>query len=493
MENWVIILGICGIYLLITLVMGIVPGLKVSESTAGYVAGDRGMNVLILYFVLGASVFSSFAFLGGPGWAYSRGAAALYIIAYGAIGMVPLYFFGPKARKIGAKHGFVTQAELLQDRFNSTFLSVLLAILTVVVLIPYLTLQMKGAGLVLNTISEGVIPTWLGAGIAYFVVLIYVFFSGVMGVGWTNTFQGIFMLVIAWFLGLYLPEKMYGGIGPMFDQLLNTDFRQALTAPGLNAAGAPWNWWGFSSAVLVSALGFSMWPQFFMKAFAAKSDRTIKLTVVLYPTFQIFLVPILLIGFSAVLTFPGVTPADSILPHVLINMDLPVVLIGLVCAGTLAASMSSGDAIVHAAASVGVRDGLSKIPSIKTWMEAKVSNERTLIRAGVIIISLIAYYFAVFSSTDIVSLLLGAYGGIAQIFPLVFAMFYWPRANGKGALAGLIGGILVTLFFLYNPELKPLPMHEGIYGLIVNIMLLTGVSLWTKPEDRARIQRYTPI
>ncbi len=487
-----IILGICGIYLLITLVMGIIPGMKVTSSATGYVAGDRSMNVLILYFMLGASIFSSFAFLGGPGWAYSRGAAAFYIIAYGAMGMVPFYFFGPKARRLGEKYGFITQAELLEDRYNSRFLSGLLALLTVVVLIPYLTLQMKGAGLVLSTISEGAIPDWLGAGIAYLVVLAYVFFSGVMGVGWTNTFQGLFMLVIAWFLGIYLPEKMYGGIGPMFDQLINSDFEQALTAPGLQADGRPWDWWGFSSAVIVSAIGFSMWPHFFMKAFAAKSDRTIKLTVVLYPTFQIFLVPILIIGFTSVLAYPGVTPADSILPYSLMQMDLPVVLIGLVCAGTLAASMSSGDAIVHAAASVGVRDGLSKIPSVADWL-SRGTHERYLIRILVVIISLIAYYFAVFSETDIVSLLLGAYGGIAQMFPLVFAMFYWPRANCKGALAGLIGGILATLFFLYNPEFKPLPMHEGIYGLIVNIVLLTGVSLSTAPEQRERIDRFIKL
>ncbi|MFY0698779.1 MAG: sodium:solute symporter family protein [Balneola sp.] len=492
MADWIIILGICGIYLAITLVMGIIPGRKVSNSAAGYVAGDRSMNVFILYFVLGASIFSSFAFLGGPGWAYSRGAAAFYIIAYGALGMVPFYFFGPKARKLGAKHGFVTQAELLQDRYNSKVLSALLAILTVVVLIPYLTLQMKGAGLVLNTISEGTIPEWLGAGIAYGVVLVYVFFSGVMGVGWTNTFQGIFMLIIAWFLGIYLPEKMYGGIEPMFEELIASDFGNALSAPGLTSSGAAWDWWGFSSAVLISAIGFSMWPHFFMKAFAAKSDRTIKLTVVLYPTFQIFLVPILIIGFAAVLAFPNVTPADSILPHVLLQMDLPVILIGLVCAGTLAASMSSGDAIVHAAASVAVRDGLSKSPSLANWMKTE-GNERTLIRILVVVISLIAYYFAVFSETDIVSLLLGAYGGIAQMFPLVFAMFYWPRANGKGALAGLIGGIVVTLFFLYNPEFKPLPMHEGIYGLIANLALLIGISLATEPEDRERIERYTEL
>tara|TARA_R110002124_G_scaffold284496_1_gene461853 strand:+ start:7741 stop:7992 length:252 start_codon:yes stop_codon:yes gene_type:complete len=75
----------------------------------------------------------------------------------------------------------------------------------------------------------------------------------------------------------------------------------------------------------------------------------------------------------------------------------------------------------------------------------------------------------------------------------VFALFYWYRANGKGALAGLIGGIIVTLFFLYNPEFKPLPVHEGIYDLFVNLSLLIGISLATEPEERERIERYTEL
>lgn len=488
MESWITIVVICGIYLAITLAMGIIPGLKVSDSVTGFVAGDRSMNLLILYFVMGASIFSSFAFLGGPGWAYSRGAAAFYIIAYGTTGMIPIYFFGPKVRRLGKNFGFVTQAEILQDRFNSKSLSALLAVLSIIVFIPYLTLQMKGAGYVLTTISDGNIPQWLGAGIAYLVVLIYVYFSGVMGVGWTNTFQGIFMMAIAWFLGLYLPYKLFGGVGEMFTQIAQSDMSAMLQAPGLNAEGDPWSWWGYSSAVVVSAIGFSVWPHLFMRAFAADSDRTMKLTAVLYPTFQLFLIPILIIGFTAVLAYPGVTPADTILPHVLTQLDLPVLIIGLVCAGTLAASMSSGDAILHSAASIGVRDGLSHILPDRYQTDQK---ERYFIRTLVIVISLIAYYFAVISDIAIVNLLLGSYGGVAQIFPLVFCMFYWRRANGYGAVSGLIGGVSATVFFLLYPDLRPFPLHEGVYGLIINITLLVGVSLTTKPESHERIDRYS--
>jgi len=224
-----------------------------------------------------------------------------------------------------------------------------------------------------------------------------------------------------------------------------------------------------------------------MRAFAADSDRTMKLTAVLYPTFQLFLIPILIIGFTAIIAFPGVTPADTILPFVLTKLDLPVIIIGLVCAGTLAASMSSGDAILHSAASIGVRDGLSLFLPERFNSDIK---QRNLIRILVIIISLVAYYFAVISDVPIVNLLLGSYGGVAQIFPLVFCMFYWKRANGTGALAGLIGGIAVTIFFLLYPELRPFPLHEGIYGLIVNIPLLVGVSLLTEPESPERVARY---
>ena len=490
MEDWIVILLICGGYLLITLAMGIIPGLRVTNSVSGYVAGDRSMNLLVLYFVLGASIFSSFAFLGGPGWAYSRGAAAFFIIAYGTTGMIPLYFFGPKTRRLGKKYGFVTQAEILADRFDSRSISVILALLSIVVFIPYLTLQMKGAGYIVETISDGVIPNWLGAGVAYLIVLVYVYSSGVMGVGWTNTFQGIFMLGIAWFLGLYLPEKLYGGVGEMFRQIAESDRGEMLRAPGLTGSGEAWSWWGYSSSVLVSAIGFSVWPHFFMKSFAANSDRTIRKTIVLYPTFQIFMVPILMIGFSAVLAYPGVAPADTIVPHILTQIDLPVLVIGLVCAGTLAASMSSGDAILHAAASIGIRDGLAVIAP-KRFEGDEV--QRRLIRYLVIVISLISYYFAIFSEVPIVDLLLGSYGGVAQIFPLVLAMFYWRRATGGGAIAGLVGGITVNTLFLLYPGWKPLPMHEGVYGLLANIGLLVLISLLTRPNEPERVERYHTI
>ena len=403
--------------------------------------------------------------------------------------MVPLYFIGPKVREPGRQaRDLLHRQKCYRTDTTAASLSVVLALLSIIAFIPYLTLQMKGAGYILNTLSEGRIAYWLGALVTYSIVMIYVFTSGVMGIGWTNAFQGMFMMVIAWFLGIYLPYTLYGGIGPMFEQIAATDMRAMLEAPGLTSSGDPSNWWTFSSAVLISALGFSMWPHLFMKSYAAKSSKALKLTIVLYPTFQLFLVPILLIGFAGVIAFPGVSPSDTIVPHILMqeSIGLSGWVIGLVCAGTLAASMSSGDAIVHAAASIGIRDGLSKVITIPE------QNQHRWMQVLVLPIGAIAYYFAVVSEVDIVDLLLGSYGIIAQVFPLVFAAFYWPRATGKGALWGLLAAILVNVFFYINPDLKPVPLHEGIYGLVANLIVFVSVSLNTPPEPRDTLALYNP-
>ena len=153
MERWQVITVIFGLYLAVTLGIGLLAGRRASKSVTGFIAGDRNFGLVVMYFVTGASVFSAFAFLGGPGWAYSRGAAGFYILSYGVLGMAPWYFMGPKAAGLGRRFGYVTQAQLLVGRFPSRFLSVLVASLTVLAFIPYVTLQMRGAGIVIEAES----------------------------------------------------------------------------------------------------------------------------------------------------------------------------------------------------------------------------------------------------------------------------------------------------------------------------------------------------
>ncbi len=473
-------------YLSVTLAVGLVAGRRASRSVQGYVAGDRDFGLLVMYFITGATVFSAFAFLGGPGWAYSRGAAAFYILTYGVLGMAPWYAMGPRVAALGRRFGFVTQAQLLVGRFPSRGLSALMAILTLAAFVPYVTIQMRGAGIVIEAVTDGRIPLAAGAAVAYSIVLVYVLGSGVSAVGWTNTFQGVFMLVIAWALGIYLPYRLYGGVGPMFEQILEAR-PELLSPPGLTGSGEPWSWGGYSTAILASAIGVTMWPHLFMKAYTARSDAIIRRTVILFPTFQLFLIPVFLIGFAGVLFPESPDQADFILPFLILRSDLPALVVGLFCAGALSASMSTGDALLHGAASVVVEDG------VQPFRELSDSGQRLLIRILVVAVGGVAYLFALVEGFSLVDLLLASYGIICQYMPAMVAALYWRRATTAGVVSGLLAGSIVSVFFFLVPELKPLGMHEGILGLIVHLPVLLIVSLRGKPQDDEHVDGYLNV
>ncbi|HKK08922.1 MAG TPA: sodium:solute symporter family protein [Gemmatimonadota bacterium] len=485
MPEWAVVFAVtCG-YLVVSLSVGLLSGRKTSSSTEGWVAGDRSLGFIVLYFIMGASIFSAFAFLGGPGWAYSRGAACYYIIAYGTVGLAPWYFFGPRVARLGRKFGYVTQAQLFMHRFESPAISGVLAVISLVAFLPYLMLQMSGAGYVFEVLTRGHVPFWAGAALAYGVVLIYVFKSGVMGVGWTNTLQGIFMMGLAWGLGLYLPHKLYGGVGPMFEAIMRKAPKM-LSSPGLGPDGSPWTWGAFSSAILISVLGFSMWPHYFMKMYTARSERTLKRTVVWYPTFQFFLIPIMLIGFSGVLAFPGVKPADAILPTIVTSIGLSPVIVGIFCAGALAASMSTGDALLHASASVAVKDFWRPLfqPDLSDRAEHRA------MKVLVVLFGALAYYLAIVGHKSLVALLLFGYGFIAQLAPLACATFFWARSTKAGALSGLLVGFAVTVVWNLVPSLQWAGVRPGIYGVVANVIVLVAVSLATPPMDEEHVAEF---
>jgi SSS family solute:Na+ symporter len=485
MTDWRVVVGVVAVYLIINLIVGLRAGSRSTDTVAGYVAGDRGFGTLVMYFVTGASIYSAFAFLGGPGWAYSRGAAAFYIMVYGVLGIAPYWALGQWAARLGRRHGYVTQASMLAHRFENRNVAVVAGVVSVIAMIPYVALQMQGAGIILEHVTDGRIPRALGAAIAYGVVLIYVWRSGVMGVGWTNVFQGVFMLVLAWTLGLYLPYRLYGGVGEMF-AAIEAARPEMLMPPGLDASGAIWAPGAFTSAILVSALGFMMWPHLFMKAFAAKDDATIRRTILLFPTFQLFLIPLFLVGFAGVLYSSAPDSADAIMPHIVLTSGLPAVVVGLFCAGGLAASMSTGDALVHGAASIAVEDVY--VGATKRSLDQL--QQRRLIRFLALAVGIVGYIVAIVSERSLVGLLLVAYGTVVQLAPSVYGAFLWRGATARGIIAGLLAGTSVTGLLVFQPSWRPYGIHEGLIGLTINIVTLIVVSKLTTPPAAEHIDAW---
>jgi solute:Na+ symporter, SSS family len=261
-----------------------------------------------------------------------------------------------------------------------------------------------------------------------------------------------------------------------------------LTLPGAEGMG----WAAFSTAILVSAIGFTMWPHLFMKSYGADSERTIKKIVIIYPLYAYLVVPVLIIGFAGILVFqdrPLDNPDDVLLELTVNAANFSPWIIGIMLSGALAAAMSTGANLAHSASTVLVRDLFVTV--FKQDMAER--NVVQLTKIFVVVLSIIAYLLALVNPASLVQLLLGAYGAVVQFFPLIVALFFWKRATKAGAWAGLIGGSLVTLIFTFGGVIgvsTPFEIHAGIWGLIVNTILLIGVSLATKPMPEEHVKRF---
>ena len=346
MSNWMFALCSMLVYLVIAFALGLLAGRKRSFwSVSEYAVADRGLGFIVVWFMMGGTVFSAFAFLGGPGMAFSQGAAAYFVPAYLALGILPWYVLGPKVGRIGARKNFVTLGEFVGDRYRSRALTVLIGVISVLAFIQYLTLQIKGMAFIFSILTEGAIPYWFGALLAYGIVVIYVASSGVRGAAWSDVLQGALMLLVAWAVGFYLVNTLHDGPSDMFSAI-NATQPDFLT---IGRDGSPMSAMAFFSVILVSALGFLMWPHLFTKSYTT-TEKRIKLTTLAFPLFGIFLVPVLFVGYAGigVVAPDALGSADELLPYLITNeLGASGWLYGLIGAGSLAAAMSSSDAITH--------------------------------------------------------------------------------------------------------------------------------------------------
>lgn len=482
MADWQFAMTIMIAYLAIALVIGVLAGKGRGGSLSEFVVADRSLGFVVTAFLMGGAVFSAFSFLGAPGWAYERGAPAYYIIVYTAFGILPWYIIGPKIGRIGKKLNLYTMSGFFYARYPNKAVPVLVAVIALLGFIQYLATQMKGMAYVFNVMTDDTVPFKLGALIAYGIVVIYVATGGLRAAAWSDVFQGALMVIVAWVVGIAVVRELHDSSTSMFDAI-------AADNPGfleIGHAGSTMSPIDYTTTILVSLIGLLMWPHLFSKSYSSR-PRTIKQTVIVYPIFALFLVPLLLAGFAAVgIVESGTVLPDEILPYLITTvLDMPGWLYGLVGAGALAAAMSSADAITHSAA-LEVTDGLIR------KVKADISERTTLLimRSAVVVIGAAAYLIAIYGGQGLIDLLLGAYGSIVQFAPGVYCALYWRRATAAGVTAGLVVGAALNYFFQYGPDTTPYDINPGIIGLIANIVVMVAVSYATPAHEREKVDEY---
>lgn len=160
------------------------------------------------------------------------------------------------------------------------------------------------------------------------------------------------------------------------------------------------------------------------------------------PTFYLVLIPMIIVGVIGIFMYPNIGNPDHVAIQLAVD-TMPVLVAGLLGAGTLAASMSSSEPCIHATALTYSKDVLQ--PVLKWNDEVAGRATRRLIFP---IMVLIIAPISILQPASLVYILLIGYGFIAQAFPSIVGIFLWPRATKQGAFWGAVQWIYSHGHFL---------------------------------------------
>ncbi|WP_243297788.1 sodium:solute symporter family protein [Bacillus litorisediminis] len=469
-------------YMVVAVVLGFTAGKgKNMNNVEEWGVGSRSFGPIMMYLLIGAGGVSAYTFMGSPGWAYTKGVPALYVVVYLTYMAILAWYFGPKVWELGKKYNHVTQSQAIADRYESKALGGLTSIVTSIGVLAYAVIQTTGSAYILNVMSYGLIPTWVGVFLSLGAIAIYLYKSGLKAIGVTNAFQGALMLFVSWFVGLWATQQFTGSYSfrPIFERVMQ-DVPEFLTLPG---ALGDMNATFWTTSILISF--FSIWQTHWIQWMGADSKQSIRRSATLLPTFYVVLIPMIVVGFIGIFAYPNLANPDTVAIQFAVD-NMPVIVAGLLGAGTLAAAMSSCEPCIHATALSYSKDVLQ--PLLK-WNETTVGiwTRRLIFPIMVFIVAPIS----IIQPASLVYILLIGYGFIGQSFPSIVGMFFWPRATKHGAFWGLFGGFVVTLLFSFVIP-HPMDIHAGIWGLLVNLTIFVVVSLVTKPASKETIERFFP-
>jgi solute:Na+ symporter, SSS family len=467
--------------LIATLLLAFYLGVRArkGQQLEEWAVGGRNFGSITMFVLMAGEIFTTYVFLGGSGGSYRMGGPIIYI--FNAFCYIVPFWILPPIWRYAKKHRVITQSDFFAKKYDSKPLGLLVAIVGVVSMIPYIVLQLKGLKIIVSETSYGAISPNLAVCIGVVAVTIFVTLSGIHGSASTAILKDILLLVVILFLGIYLPYHYYGGIKPMFETL-DTAKPEFLLIP---KEGYSISW--YISTCLTIGLGQYMWPQCFGASLSSKNERTLRQNAAILPLYQIILVFILFIGFTALLQIPNLQGTDTDLALFKIaKATFDPWVVGVIGAAGILTALVPCSMLLLTASTI-----LSK--NIYKAIKPNTTDEQIgrYTRICVPIVALIALFFTFFGGNSIIALLIMAYSFVLQLFPPLFCSL-WKKnpVNKTGATAGIITGVImvayVTItsstmgtFFPKAPQfIKDLDI--GIAALVVNIVFMFAVSAITR-------------
>lgn len=443
-EGGWLIYATFAVYLIAVLALGVVAWRRTGD-LADYILGGRTLGRWVTALSTQASAMSGWLLLGLPGFAYLRGAEALWM-AGGLLAGTYLNWKLVARRLREATAGLddsLTLPVYLERRFedHSGLLRYLSAAFILLFFTAYTASGLAAGGKLFEAVF-GWPYLWATAG-GTLVVIGYTFLGGFLAVSWTDAIQGTLM----WFALL------------------------AVAIAGVWAAGGPWDvagalreadparlslWHtpGGGTIGVIGLLSLAGWglgyfgqPHVMARFMAIRSAADVPAALrIAMSWIVVAMLAAVVVGWAGfALVSPPLTGADTEKVFMILTADLlPPVVAGVCLAGILAAVMSTADSQLLVASSAFTEDLYAKLGGVE-------ASQRRLVRVGrlaVAGIALVAFVLAMDPDSRVLDLVAYAWAGLGATFgPAVLLSLYWRGMSRAGALAGIVvGGLTVILW-----------------------------------------------
>jgi sodium/proline symporter len=487
-------------YMAVVIIIGIVFAKRANKDTEAYFLGGRTLGPWVSAFSAEASDMSGWLLMGLPGLAYWSGLADAGWTAIGlALGTYLNCSSFQSAFAATAWHRFDNDSGLLLKRYheNKRVLMTIASVMIIVFFTPYAGSCLMACGKLFSQLFDVSYNTMVIVSALF--VLTYTFLGGFLAES-TSDFMQAVVMILALVLVVALGVAAAGGIGavianaeqiPGFLSLLSSATPTGEAANGYALFGAAKQYSGLAIASAMAwGLGYFGMPQVLLRFMGIRSEHeltrsrriaTIWVVISLATAVLIGLIGRVLFSDAYMVYGSGNTENIFILMS---TKMLPPLLAGLVCAGILAAAISSSDSyllISASAVSKNVWQGLIR-------KSASEKETMWVSRIVLVLITVFAIFVATGKNKVIFSIVDFAWAGFGAAFgPLMLFSLFWKRTTYAGAIAGMISG--GGMVFLWNFVISKLGGIWGIYELLpaflFSCLTIDVVSLLTKKPSEA--------
>ena len=446
---------------------------KQNESSSDFYLGGRKLGPLVTAMSAEASDMSSYLLMGLPGLAYLSGLAD---VGWTAIGLglgtyLNWLFTARRIRRYTQITGAFTLPQFFSHRFHDRkhILSAISAVIIIVFFIPYTASGFSACGKLFSSLF-GV--DYMGAMIVSAIVIVgYTAAGGFLAASVTDLIQSIIMTIAILFVLIYATVQA-GGLGAVMENAKALPGYLSFTSTYTASGAAPYNFLTIVST-LAWGLGYFGMPHILLRFMAIEDEKKLVLSrriasvwVVIAMTASI-VIGVVGLGMTkaGALEFLSGSSSETLIVRIasLIAQHgvLAAVLAGLILAGILAATMSTADSQMLAAASSVSQNILQEFGHMKLTEKQSLFAARLTI----ICVSVVGVVLARDPDSSVFGIVSFAWAGFGGAFgAVVLCALFWKRCNWQGALAGMLcGGLMV---FVWKYLISPLGGVFGIYELL---------------------------